>query len=383
MTNPFQYGNVVSEEAFCNRRKELTEIVRVMENGGRAFIYSERRMGKTSLVKLALSKLPRKEYITVYCDLWPTDGEESFVTTLAKALTESMKTTVQKALESARTLFSHLSPSLTLDDEGKPSVTFTATARNKIIQQLDEVLAAATRIGAAGKKKVVIVFDEIQQILEYENDHVERRLRSIIQHQKNVAYIFLGSRKHIVQKMFLDKSRPLYRAAAHIPLSAIPEKEWELFIRQRFLSAKKQIADGQIQSLCELTQGHPFYTQHLSHVVWELCEPSKSVSEGLIRDAVDTLLSRENHAYTVLWESLTRNQQRLLKVLATDKKSIQLFASDFIRRAQLGSASNVQRVVDSLLSKDVIDRENGSYIILDRFLRLWIHKVQVVGAPSF
>ena len=377
MTNPFQYGNVVSDRAFCNRRKELTEIIRIMENSGRAFIYSERRLGKTSLVKLAMNKLPSKSFFVVYCDLWPTDSEESFVTTLAKALTESLKTSVEKAIEAAKTMFGHLTPSITLDEEGKPTVTFAVTRKNKAIPELDEVLAAATKIGLKGKKKVVIIFDEFQQILEYGNDVVERRLRSIIQNQKNVAYIFLGSRKHVVQKMFLDKSRPLYRAAAHIPLGIISEDDWLPFIRERFIDEKKRITDEQIRSLCRLTQGQPFYTQHLCHVLWELCEPTKHVTEEMINNAIDTLLSRENYAYTVLWESLTRNQQRFLKTLAIGEFSVKPFASEFIQQSKLGSPSNIQRVVESLLEKDVIDHDNGSFIILDRFLRLWIRKVQV------
>jgi len=35
MINPFQYGGVVTEESFCNRKKELAEVLRVMENSGR------------------------------------------------------------------------------------------------------------------------------------------------------------------------------------------------------------------------------------------------------------------------------------------------------------------------------------------------------------
>ena len=44
MINPFQYAGVVTEESFCNRKKELAEVLRVMENSGRA---SERRVCNT------------------------------------------------------------------------------------------------------------------------------------------------------------------------------------------------------------------------------------------------------------------------------------------------------------------------------------------------
>ena len=55
-----------------------------------------------------------------------------------------------------------------------------------------------------------------------------------------------------------------------------------------------------------------------------------------------------------------------------------LFAGDFVSRHGLGSASNAQRAVQGLLSKNVIDHDNGSFVITDRFFRLWIKSVQSV-----
>jgi hypothetical protein len=39
--------------------------------------------------------------------------------------------------------------------------------------------------------------------------------------------------------------------------------------------------------------------------------------------------------------------------------------------------SNAQRAVQALLAKDVIDRDNGCFLITDRFFRLWIQSVQL------
>jgi hypothetical protein len=43
MKNPFQYGGVVRGDAFCNRREEVGDLLRAMENGEKLFVYSERR----------------------------------------------------------------------------------------------------------------------------------------------------------------------------------------------------------------------------------------------------------------------------------------------------------------------------------------------------
>ena len=122
----------------------------------------------------------------------------------------------------------------------------------------------------------------------------------------------------------------------------------------------------------------PFYTQHLCHVLWELCESKDEVSEKMLQRAVQVLLEREDYAYTTLWESLTTPQKRFLKGLARESARMKVFGGDFVQRYELGSASNVQRVVNALLGKDIIDRDNGSFLITDRFFRLWIQAVQAL-----
>jgi hypothetical protein len=373
MINPFQYGGVVSQESFCDREKELLDLLRAMENRERLFVYSERRVGKTSLVRRALGKLPKKKFIGAYVDLWPTDDEGSFTMATAKAITESMENTADKMLQFARKFFGRLSPSVTAGPDGEPHIAFTLNRLESPGPEMDEVLETPARIAEKRHKTVVLVFDEFQRILEYDSDLAERKLRSIIQTQQQVSYIFLGSRKHLIQKMYLDQSRPLYRAGGHYPLGLIPLQAWVPFIRKRFHHSDKKIDDQVIHSICEMTGGHPFYTQHLCHAVWELCEHGCQISRELVDNAVRLLLDRETYAYTSLWESLSINQRRFLIGLANEPENVKVFGADFLRRYKIRSSSTAQRVVKALLERDIIDRFNGSFLIGDRFFKVWIN----------
>jgi hypothetical protein len=51
----------------------------------------------------ALRQLPRGRYASAYLDLWPTDGELSFVAATARAITESMSSTAGKLFDMAKT----------------------------------------------------------------------------------------------------------------------------------------------------------------------------------------------------------------------------------------------------------------------------------------
>ena len=164
MRNPFQYGGVVSGDAFCNRRKELEDLQKAMESGEKLFVYSERRFGKTSLVRLALDRLPKKQVVSAYIDLWPTDGAFSFAAVTAKALAESMSTRAERMLETAKAFFGRLSPSITVNNEGRPEITFGTKGFGEPGPELDEVLEAPQRIAVQGGRRVVVVFDEFQRI---------------------------------------------------------------------------------------------------------------------------------------------------------------------------------------------------------------------------
>lgn len=372
MKNPFEYGGIVAGNAFCNRARELRDIARAIENGENLFLYSERRMGKTSLVLKALDELPKNEFRHVYIDLWPTDSESSFIAAYAKAVTQAFATTADKMLEFGKRFFGSLRPIVGIDNQGSPQVTFTGVAESIPMSSIDQILDASNRAAESNKVKVVIVLDEFQQVLEYDSDLVERRLRSTIQKQDDVSYVFLGSRKHLIQKMVTDQSRPLYRAGSHYPLQSIEMQHWQPFIKDRFEGSNRSISREAISSVCELTQGHPFYTQHLCHAIWEATDEGCSVTDEIIAESIQTLLRREDYAYSTLLDSLTGNQRKFLEALAVENKAVKPFSSSFIHRHALKGASQVQRVAKALLERDLIDHESGAYFISDRFLRLWL-----------
>jgi uncharacterized protein len=373
--NPFEYGGVVGPDAFCNRKKELAELQRVFENKGRLFLYSERRVGKTSLVKLALQSLPRKEYIAAYVDLWPTNDESDFALRLAKAVGDAAATTSTKLIQLGKTFFSSFKPSVTVDHSGNPQLVFGVNKDALSAPALDDVLEALPKIASQSGKSLVVVLDEFQQIAEYKSDAVEKTLRSHIQHHDKIAYVFLGSKKHVIEKMFLDKQRPLYRSAAHYPLPMIETAAWMPFITEKFAQTEKYMPALVVQKLCDFTQGHPFYTQHLCHALWELTEVGATVDEKTLAQALDLLLKREAFAYTSLWESLAGNQKILITAIAVSTGVFEPFGADFVKGSGLRSASNVQRAAAGLFDKDLIDRdENGSFFIPDKFLKLWLQR---------
>jgi len=81
MQNPFVYGKEVSRENFCNRLSEIKELLRDISNSQNVIIFSQRRFGKTSLIKRVFDDLDLSQIIPIYVDLYPVLSEEDFIRT--------------------------------------------------------------------------------------------------------------------------------------------------------------------------------------------------------------------------------------------------------------------------------------------------------------
>ncbi|VAW16213.1 hypothetical protein MNBD_BACTEROID05-1096, partial [hydrothermal vent metagenome] len=359
MQNPFAYGKEVSGENFWNREKEIKELCRDIVNGQNVIIFSQRRFGKTSLIKEVFNVCQRKGILTIYVDLYPVLAEEEFVCTYAKAVAETMLGTLEKQLKKVVGFFQKIQPSFSVGEDGN-MVCNVAINKQDFVPALEDVLASVERYAKSKNKKVAVCFDEFQQIGQFKTDRIEKIMRSIIQKQKNVAYIFMGSKKHLIFDMFNNSHRPFYRSGKSFPLEKIEGKKLCSFIKDKFINSKKDIQDELIEKIVDICEGHPYYIQYLCHITWEKVEDKKRVLRSDLLDSLDLLLRREASTYEATWDLLTVKQRQVLKSLSKADVKEKIFSAGFLQKHNLGSASSLQRTLSSLIEKDLIDREGES-----------------------
>lgn len=359
MFNPFKFGDVVGDSAFCNRVTELQDILTYVQNSNKVFLYSERRFGKTSLVKKVLRDLDPTVYLTSYVDLWKTNSQKEFADNFATAMMKSLATTPQKMAETTKDFFSKLNPVATYKPDG--SVSFKVEPSKVISSQtLEDILAIPQEIAKQRRKKVVVALDEIQEISDYENDAVERYLRSCIQNQADVSYIFMGSRKHLMREMTMTASRPLFGAGAHYELPPIESKHWIPFIMGKFNNnGSKTISEKVITELLKYTDKQPLYTQQLCFELWELTPQFEDATAQLLEAAVAKTLKQENARHAAQWRKLSKtNKTAILEISKSNK-------------------TDDESALESLMDLELIDydEKNAPYIV-DRFFGLWIQITQ-------
>ncbi len=374
MENPFVYGKEVAGDNFCNRKKEIQELCRDVENSQNVIIFSQRRYGKTSLIKRVFEISKRKGVITVYADLYPMLTEEDFISIYGKAIAESIFGKVRKSLKGVTKLFKKIRPKFTLGQSGEISYSIDIE-KKEILPSLEDALESINRYIASKKKKAVVCFDEFQQIALFKTDKLEKTMRSLFQKHKNISYIFMGSKKHLISDIFNNPNRPFYRSGKSFPLCKIDKNELSEFIRNKFELSNKILSSnlaGEIMNICE---SHPYYVQYLCHIIWEKAIDKQKISEEDFLKSLDLLLERESSTYEATWNLLALKQKQVLMALSKMSPEEKLFSYEFLQKYDLGSASSLQRTVRSLIDKDLIDKESDLYTIVDVFFKKWLSKI--------
>ncbi len=113
--NPFKFGEAVTGAYFTNREKEVRNITQYIKAGQNLFIYSYRRLGKTSLIKKVLEILiKKKEVIAVYVDIRKVTSQAQFIEVYSSSISKALVTTKEK-LERISNFFKRIMPSFEFD----------------------------------------------------------------------------------------------------------------------------------------------------------------------------------------------------------------------------------------------------------------------------
>ena len=367
--NPFIYGGRVSGDAFCNRESEIWELLEAIRGRQHVIIYSQRRFGKTSLVWKILEETQKEGIIPVYADLYPISTLGEFIEEYAKAIARTLSMH-EKAKRLMRELFSRLHLSMGIDTAGNPqwSVGFD---RSRESETFDEVVSSMENYLKRKGKYGVVVFDEFQQITDTNGEKTERRLRSAVQTHERVSYLFVGSKRHLLLDLFSNPNRPFYRSGKIFPLEKIDLDHLQGFIKKRYNGAGVDIDQKTLELIVETTECHPYYTQYLCHVLYDIMEKRRIRTDDVPK-AIDLLLSRESTAYMNTWDLLTHRQKQALVALSETGPGESPFRPEILRRFNISQPAVMIRALGSLVNKDLVDREGRRYDIIDLFFKRWI-----------
>lgn len=362
MDNPFKYGTVVSGTDFVDREGELKELAREIRGGKSVVLYSNRRMGKSSLL-LELSRRHSREFVFVRIDLYGLTDKSRFLEAVVKETSRSTFGVAEKFASSIWNFLKGTNLRLVLSESGELGIEFSGKEPSP--SDIAGVFDLPEKAARRRKRRLVVVFDEFQEVAYMDGVSLLKQMRSRFQNHQNVVYIFSGSKKHLLHQIFEEREGAFFKFARPMELDVIPNKPFEDFIISRFKGAGGTLDRQTARMILRKSKGHPYYTQQIAHELFDISKTQ--LGEEDVERAVQAAIDHQSPAYTFMWESVKSPlHRRYLKAVASEPGVVH--GHEFIERHRLRSSSHIQRIESQLESRGIIERGG----IVDPLFALWL-----------
>jgi hypothetical protein len=357
-------------EAFINREEERKRLSNRIKSNKHSVLMAPRRYGKTSLVmKVAEDmKVPycAIDLLAAYSEEYVRDQIVDKVSRLVFELLPS----INKAKEKLITIFKQMKPEISLGAFGQ---RLSLNLSNSPLQDITKLLLQLEETAKVFNKQAVIFMDEFQQISQLKNHHsIEASIRHAVERSENITYVFSGSNRHLLNQMFGEQSRPLYKLCQTIHLERMP-KEIYVSHLQKLAHArwKKRITETAMEQIFLLSELHPFYMNVLCQLLWE---EGEVFSAEKVVSVWHSYVKTQRHTISHDMTELSPNQRRILTALAkAPAKEIQ--ATRFTAPLKI-SASSAQQSVEVLVRNDSVYKDiDGFYRVLDPAMKYYLDVV--------
>lgn len=373
INNPFLLKGYISKDLFCDREKELEQLLNNIQNGIDTTLISPRRMGKTGLIFRFFDHLRETDEIkSIYVDVFSSRNLSEFIKLMAEAILLEFpeKTPIGNLFMNFIKGFRPLIGFDPLSGQPQIQINYQST------QEKEYTLQSLFNFLDNQNQTIVVAVDEFQQISNYPEKNIEALLRSYIQKLTNVRFIFCGSQRNLMINIFSNIKRPFYASTQFLFLDKINRDSYAGFIQNKFAESGMEITDDALEMVLEWSLHHTFYTQSLCNILFYTAESRITIET--VKQASLELLKQNEPVFYQYRQLLTSMQWNFLIAIAKAGEVKQLTSQKFISQYAIGTPANARRISKSLLEKELLlettSREGTSYRVYDVFLSRWLEK---------
>lgn len=373
--------NNLDDALFYNRKEDLEFLKNILDSSQYGstptiLLTGIRGVGKTALMNKLKNEF-KNEYLIIYMDLAVSDkyqkGEftreafmELFYKELINACNEFGLKTIDKKIEKyvkthdiklIKEIISYENipaPIPGLEDNYSKLASFVMDLPQKIYEEYKDNI-----------KGVFIFIDEFQIIKELENyNNFLWFLRSIVQSQKNVAYMFTGSMsiKDSLIEDIAGKNGAFGGRMLSIDISPFSYETTKNYLKERadFL----EFSEDGYKRFYNCSKGVPFYINTFARLI----SPDKLLTEKIVKKEFYKALPYLAIHLKSMWDKLNYHEQRII---------VQLLNSP-LKRIEIANNLNI---TSGTLSKPLVKlqdiglieiNDERKYKIVDSILRLWL-----------
>lgn len=370
IAKPFVFGISVDSSHFIGRENEIERLSANFRYGVNTIMISPRRIGKTSLVKHVSKFVENKEIKIVHLDIFSCRTEYDFLNMFAASLIQQTASHVDEWRQSIRDFLSRVSPKITLSPDPTQEFSISLGITPKSYKP-EEILNLPELIAEKKGYHIIICIDEFQQIGDFPDSlTVQKRMRTVWQHQGNVSYCLYGSKKNMMSSLFQQRSKPFYKFGQIMSLDVIPTETWVPYICSRFESEGKTISEDFAAQICSMVRNHSSYVQELAYNTLLRTKGDSTTIDNL-KAAFNDLLDDNTTYFIEKTERLTSYQLNFLHAIV-DGIHKDFGVSCIREEYNLGSPSNIPRIKKALQERELIDITDKGCFISDPVLEKWM-----------
>ena len=164
---------------------------------------------------------------------------------------------------------------------------------------------------------------------------------------------------------------PLYQFGEMMYLDKISTEDWVPFIQSRFESQGKRISEDFTIRICETVENCSSYVQQLAWNV--LAETEDKVTEQDFNNGVEALMTQCSGLFQEQLQGLTSYQMNFIRAICNGVHS-DFGSKEVLEEYHLGSKSNISRLRESLLDKEIIETNTDGVYLEDPIFRMWFKR---------
>ena len=372
MINPFFLTGIIPSAYFCDREEETKSMVSTLLNGENVLLSSSRRMGKTQLIRHVFDDPEIKDrFHCFYIDIYATSSLRELVYFMGKEIYAGVVPGDKKVAGAVVSTIKSLAGAFSIDPvSGAPK--FSLELGN--IQSPSLTLEEIFKYLEHADKPCIFAIDEFQQIARYQEQNVEALLRTHIQKMNNCRFIFSGSERELLERMFLTYAKPFYNSAHPLYLDKIDRAEYARFVEKNFALGGLFANEDAVNYCYDTLEGTTYCIQKVFHGLY--ADRKNALTARDIDVALDVILEENSHGYQDNIAKLSLPQRQLIIAIAKSGKVSHPTSGAFVKKNGLPSPSSVQKALSVLIDKQYVtcqlDGDAKKYRVSDKFLELWL-----------
>lgn len=375
--NPFVYGRPITrEEDLADREDEKRSMRGDVVSGQALMLHAPRRYGKTSLARVVAERLLEEDGMPyVYADLWGVRSIADVVGVLGEAY--ALASGLSRARRSLAEMLRGIGFEVKL--AGVLSVRYEGATRGGTEEDerraLRELLRVPERMaGRSPSGRLLLVLDEFGELGNVPGEP-DAPMRAAFQDSPNVSFVFLGSKRSLMDALFSDRRRPFYNFGRRMELGRIAYGELGDFVEKRFVEAGGGISEGGVDLLLDLTRGHPYRAQQIAYHSFEHASRAggAEADEDVVLAARDEALRETDAEFRAILDGMTP-AQRAVYVALCKEPTRELYSRPYMRRHGIRGPGSVDGAVGTLVDVGELETRNDGPRPTDPLFASWVRE---------